>query len=274
MRMPALLLAVGLVLSAALAAEPPAIEERVEVQLLLLDIQVLDHKGDPVPGLTAKDFDVSLGGRTMPLASFDELCSASSQKPAVVFAFDYQHLDQAQRSRALLSARRALAQEGLGDLELMVVALTGELRVEQPFTTDLSRIPAALERMDEDLSLRAGNFAHTSDDGFVRGLTALFDVVATAPRPKAILLYSAMHDVPLDQQFRDLAAMAAASRSVIYAVDVRGLDAVDPFAASVEAMRKPSGRDLLTGGAQPSSETATQREGAGANSGPVKPASG
>jgi len=123
----------------------------------------------------------------------------------------------------------------------------GGLRVEQPFTMERGRIPAALERMDKDLSLRAGNFAHTSDDGFVRGLTALFDVAATVPRPKAILLFSAMQDVPLDEQFRDLAAMAAASRSVIYPVDVRGL-AGDPAADSVEAMRKPSKRDVLTGG--------------------------
>ena len=45
-------------------------------------------------------------------------------------------------------------------------------------------------------------------------MTALFDVAATTPRPKAILLYSTMHDVPLDDPFRKLAAMAAASRSV------------------------------------------------------------
>jgi hypothetical protein len=79
--------------------------------------------------------------------------------------------------------------------------------------------------MQYDPSLFAGNFDHMSEEGFVRGMTTLFDVAATIPRPKAVLLYSSMRDVPLDEQFRKLAAMAAASRSVVYPVDVRGLDA-------------------------------------------------
>jgi len=62
------------------------------------------------------------------------------------------------------------------------------------------------------------------EDGFMRGMTSLFDVAATNSRPKAILLFSSMQDVPLDEQFRKLAAMVAASRSVVYPIDVRGLD--------------------------------------------------
>ena len=78
--------------------------------------------------------------------------------------------------------------------------------------------------MQYDPSLFAGNFNHTSEDGFVRSMTSLFDVAATIPRPKAIVLYSSMRDVPLDAQFRKLAATAAASRSVVYPVYVQGLE--------------------------------------------------
>ena len=141
-----------------------------------------------------------------------------------VLAFDYQHLDPMQRTKAVESARLALERNDVGDAEIMVAALIGGLRVEQSFTTERDRISAVLRRMRNDVTLFAGNFSHMSEKGFVRGLTALFDVAATVARPKAILLYSAMRDVPLEEQFQDLAAMASASRSAIYPVDARGLD--------------------------------------------------
>ncbi len=222
------------VIAAALTATPAADEaprpvdkglhENVEVNLVILDVQVLDRKGNSVPGLSAEDFDLEVDGRDVPIASFDASCSERAETPAVVFAFDYQHLDEIQRGRALESARRALESRPTGGGEIMAAALTGGLRVEQSFTSDQERIPAALRRMQYDPALFAGNFSHISEDGFVRGMTSLFDVAATVPRPKAILLYSSMRDVPLDEQFRKLAAMAAASRSVIYPVDIRGLD--------------------------------------------------
>src|SRR5262249_14288191 len=89
------------------------------------------------------------------------------------------------------------------------------------------RTYAALQHMQNDATLFGGNFAHSSDDGFVRGLTSLFDVVGTIPKPKAIVLFSGMRDVPYEEDFRNLAALAAASRSVVYPVDIQGLDATD-----------------------------------------------
>lgn len=217
----------------------PGLVEKVDVNLLILDVQVLDRKGNAVPGLVAGDFDVSIDNRAAPIATFDASCGELAEPPEIVLAFDYQHLDPIQRGIALESARRALEGRGAGGGRVMVAALTGGLRVEQPFTTDRARIPATLARMRDDPTLFAGNFSHTSDDGFVRGLTALFDVAAAVPRPKAIVLYSTMRDAPLDEDFRQLAALAAASRSVIYPVDVRGLD----DSASARDRRTP--RDAL-----------------------------
>jgi VWFA-related protein len=212
------------------------LREHVEVNLVILDVQVLDRKGNPVPGLTAEDFELSVDHRDTPIASFDASCAERAEAPAVVLAFDYQHLDEIQRGQALESARRALASPRADGGEIMAAALTGGLRVEQSFTSDQAQIPAALRRMQYDPSLFAGNFSHISEDGFVRGMTSLFDVAATISRPKAILLYSSMRDVPLDEQFRKLAATAAASRSVVYPIDVRGLDAESvPTQAQVRA---------------------------------------
>src|SRR5262249_27523476 len=98
---------------------------------------------------------------------------------------------------------------------------------------------AALQHMQNDVTLWGGNFSHTSDDGFVRGLTSLFDVVGTIPKPTAVVLFSAMKDVPYEEDFRNLAALAAASRSVVYPVDIRGLDPIDPRAPASRANADP-----------------------------------
>jgi VWFA-related protein len=213
------------------APVPSGLVEKVEVRLVILDVQVLDRKGHPVPGLGPEDFDVWIdGGRPVPITTFDAACSDAAQRPVVVLAFDYQHLVGPERTDALRSARRALERGGLGDLETMVVALTGGLRIEQPLSTQRDKTFAALQHMQDDVTLWGGNFSHSNDDGFVRGLTSLFDVVGTIPKPKAVVLFSGMRDVPYEEDFRNLAALAAASRSVVYPVDIRGLDATDPMA--------------------------------------------
>jgi VWFA-related protein len=227
-RLGLLAVALGLTLSTMQAAHERPLDkgfrENVEVNLGIVDVQVLDLKGNAIPGLVAGDFELHVDVREVPIATFDVSCAERSERPAIVLAFDYQHLNEIQRGRALDSARHALEAERDAGGEIMVAAMTGGLRVEQSFTSERARIPAALRRMRDDATLYAGNFSHNSENGFVRGMTSLFDVAATLPQPKAILYYSAMRDVPLDSQFHQLAAMAAASRSVIFPVDVRGLD--------------------------------------------------
>jgi len=72
---------------------PSGLVENVEVKLVILDVQVLDRRGRPVPGLGRDDFDVWIdGGRPVPVATFDAACSDAAEKPVVVLAFDYQHL--------------------------------------------------------------------------------------------------------------------------------------------------------------------------------------
>ena len=56
-----------LLAGAAIAAQeqaPPRFGERVEVGRILVDARVLDDRGNPIPGLTADDFKVSIDGKT------------------------------------------------------------------------------------------------------------------------------------------------------------------------------------------------------------------
>jgi len=45
------------------AQQPPRFGERVEVARLIVDARVLDDRGNPIAGLTADDFKVSIDGK-------------------------------------------------------------------------------------------------------------------------------------------------------------------------------------------------------------------
>ena len=221
------LLLLAFVVGATSADEPKPLDrglkERVEVRLVVLDVLVLDRKGDPVPDLTAADFDVEVNHREVPLAGFDAFCGESARKPNIVLAFDYQHLDVAQRGQILADAREAVERGAAEGAPVMVAALTGSLRVELPFTSDGKRVATALGHMRDDPTLFAANFPHKNDDGLVNGLTSLFDVAGNPSTPTAIILYSGMEDGPLDDQFLGLSARGAAARCAVYPFHVDGL---------------------------------------------------
>ncbi len=210
--------------------------ERVETRLVLLDAVVVDREGNPVPGLQREDFEIRTPGETFVADvletrcedtwTIDEAVIEERERPPrrLVLLFDYLHLPVTGRERALDTAMR-MVREGIteGD-EVMVAALTGGLRIELPFTADASEVLGTLRRMQKDISLWNGNFGHASENGFVRGITSLFDVLdAASGGPKAVVFYSEMMDTPLDLQFDTIASVAATSRSAIHTVDTRGL---------------------------------------------------
>ena len=232
--------------------EPAAVHdveyaEEVQVRLVLLDVVVLDASGRAVPDLTRDDFEIVAGGDRVPLETLDIECRAEpaggpqgtegstlEASPAatrgprrIVLALDYQHLTRTRRFRVLEQVI-AMVRDGAADGdEMMVVALNGGLRIEQRFTQDVARIVASLERMQYDVSLWQPEFQHLNESGFVGGMTAMLEFLGTVPGPKAVVLFSEMGHVPLELQFQDIAAVAAAARCSIYPVDVSGLVPVE-----------------------------------------------
>jgi len=57
------------------------IVERSGVTLMLLDVEVLDKKGNPVRGLRIDDFGIQINGREQPIYSLDDLCRPSTAVP-------------------------------------------------------------------------------------------------------------------------------------------------------------------------------------------------
>jgi len=219
------------------------VTETATVRLLLLDVVVVDKAGTTVPDLTAEDFEILAGGEVVAVDTLDVDCpGGATEEPRavawagsreatggtaagrkIVLALDYLHLDPVQRERVFDQAMAMVKHGAAAEDEVMLAALTGGLRIEQPFTNDREQIQRSLKRMRFDISLWNGNFFHLNENGFVDGLTALFDVLGTVPGPKAVMLYSGMLDVPLDLQFKELAAIASASRCSVYPVDAWGL---------------------------------------------------
>ena len=217
--------------------------ERATVRLVLLDMIVLDAQGRTVPDLTAADFEVVAGGEVVEVDTLDVSCPAGATEDAlaanredqrespqapeaerkIVLLLDYLHLDPMLRVDVLERARRMVEHDTAEGEEIMVVALTGGLRIEQPFTSDRKQVQRSLKRMEYDVSLWMPDFFHITETGFVQGMTALFDVLGTVPGPKAVVMFSAMKDVPLDLEFREIAAVAAGSRCMLYPVDAVGL---------------------------------------------------
>ena len=235
-------------------AEPPPLPtdmvEKEEVRLVLLDAVVTDAEGRTVPGLVREDFEIVAGGEVRPADTLDVRCHpeplgdpsgelVAARRPAIppvesgrriALVFDYLHLGANQRTVTLDHARRFLEASGNSGDTWMVAAVTGGLRIEQRWTRDPGEVLATLGRMQHDITLWNGNFRHLSEKGWVGAVDLLLDALTIVPDSKAMVFFSAMRDVPLDTDFRLLAASAATSRCTIYPVDVRGL--FDPYARS------------------------------------------
>jgi VWFA-related protein len=231
--------------------------ETAKVRLIVIDAVVVDSAGRTVPNLTLEDFDVVTGGEAVAADTLDVDCQAALDEPRairhgkqreglppskqgrkIVLAFDYLHLSRPQRVEVLDYAMQAVKNSGAAGDEILLAALNGGLRIEQPFTYDHDELWSSLRRMQRDITLWQPSFMHLNEMSWIRGVTTLFDVLGTVPGPKAVVFFSGMTDVPLDLQFQEIAAQAAASRCSVYPVDVRGL--VTP--ENARALRAGGGR--------------------------------
>jgi VWFA-related protein len=259
-RAAALWLAAGLIPVGAQVSETPVdpapiesgLEERVKVQLVLIDVVVVDGKGRTVADLTTDDFELIVGTSPTRIASLDLNCPLgstadprASDRPGqnrieavpeprrIVLVFDYYHMENA--SEAIDAAKEALDRWTVGGEEHMLVSLGETLRVEVPFTYDVDAIQGALDRMRSDVTLYAGNHGTLTNWPFFRKVQALFDVLEQEPGRKSVVLFSGPFrgdGFYNDDSYKTLAAMAASSRTAVYPIDAGGLrTAWDPGAS-------------------------------------------
>jgi len=156
-------------------AETAVGPERVEVNLVLIDVVVRDRKDRPVPGLERADFVLRVDGRAVraeDVVSFEELCTgaspsvgeaapaesrplepASRSAPAarLLIYFDFTQISFPGRQLALSAARRFLSGRNDDWPPTMIMAFSqGDPEVMQPFTTDAGVLAMRLDELLED----------------------------------------------------------------------------------------------------------------------------
>lgn len=231
--------------------ETDPLREEVEVRLVLVDVVVLDRADRTVPDLRLEDFEVIVDGKPLPIDTLDVGCPAGGvddpigvpnpkkrQPPAgprvdrkIVLAFDYLHLAHFHRVEMLDNARRMMRSASVPGEQILVAALNGGLRIEQPFTADRDAVERTLKRMQYDVTLFQPDFRHLTEEPFFTGMQALFAVLETVPGPKAVVLFSnnpGTTSAVEDLGFARLAASASDARCSIYPVHADGLIAEPP----------------------------------------------
>jgi VWFA-related protein len=228
-----------------LAQKPPqkpvetGLEAQVQVTMVQLEALVIDKDGKTVTGLTKDDFTMKLDGKPVKISNLDTDCPigptadpmpiqdgvvpppiAPGAKRRVVFAFDYSFLDVTMRPQVIDAAKAMLRLAKTDDEEVMIVALTYDVRVEQKFTKDTKRLLAALSRMKNDSTLWSREFSlGSSGAGYFSNLSTLMDVLGGYDGAKAVILFSQANTIGAamrDNYFDDVVAHAAAGRAVIY----------------------------------------------------------
>jgi len=237
------------------------LREEVEVRFIIVDALVLDSHGSLVTGLQLDDFELSIDLQLHPIVSVDLECpKGTADEPRavrfgerrmatpiegtprrIVLVVDYKNLPQTLRVEVLGRLKQMVRDLHGSNEELMVVAITDRLRVEQRFTDDPEPVQQALDRMEHDLSLWQQHAnPHYAEFSLFDSLTALTRLLSRYEGSKALVLFSdlptkipdapfsrPLHSTPAafdyDRQFQTIASSATNARVAIYPVHSNGL---------------------------------------------------
>lgn len=168
-----------------------------------LDALVLDQEGNPVPHLTAADFQLTLDGRQQAFTDFRAVGPGAASKPRRFVIIVNRRGAEAVRVRRARAALREFASEHLseGD-EAMLVAIGPTLEVLQDFAPGADRLRESLDRLSP---LPHGAFddpRHLDGRGIWDLLGALGAGLRPVPGRKIVILMSV-------DQSADVRALAA-----------------------------------------------------------------
>ena len=201
-------------------AQQRALVERVDVSRVILDVRVVDDRGRPMLGLTAADFEVSIGGRPVRVESASWTGTAPAGDAAFssvgitgylqpesrgqLIIFIVQKSLEGDRARGLLrllqDSGRLLAQVNTED-RIAVLSFDSHLKIWSDFTADLDLVekiladdvmfgrPPNLRAQGEPsllaaLSQQNGRETYTIEDALAKLGTAL----APFPGAKSVVL--------------------------------------------------------------------------------------
>jgi len=184
------------------SGEIPKLTETVSVRVINIDVVVTDRKGNPVQGLTAKDFEVTENRVSQKITNFSEVKSnatasaapATASSPAppreempdhlkrkVIFFVDNLSLAPFNRNRVFKSMKK-FAEEVLrpGD-EAMIATWNRSMKVRLPFTSDAKQIQQQLDIIAGESALGLQNISEKRGvETQIRDARTYNDAVAAA----------------------------------------------------------------------------------------------
>jgi len=114
-------------------------EMRVDVNMVLVPISVMDQYGRSVLGLSSQNFEISEGGRRLPIASFVR----QDQAIAVGLIFDCSG-SMKEKFRLAREAPRELFQQLNPDDESFLVTVSNKAELRQPLTSQFQEVENSL----------------------------------------------------------------------------------------------------------------------------------
>lgn len=181
MRPLAIAVAAALMLGARASSSPQNPERpqfKIGIDVRQLDVVVLDREGRPVRGLTAADFTILEDGKPQKIAAIEEIVVPGSTVPQAVWMREVAPdvrtnsipvdgrlivivMDDAMtRDPELIEPARRIGRaviNEMGPADLAAVVYTARNQHSQDFTSDRSRLLAAVERMRSGLASGAGD---------------------------------------------------------------------------------------------------------------------
>jgi VWFA-related protein len=159
----------------AAAGTPSLFVERVDVNVVNVEVFVTDRDGTRVSGLTREDFEIFEDGRPVAISNFyaevwaDPLASPPAPEPGkpappppprrqappeqrlhlLVFV-DHANLNPEQRLRALTELEGFIEDRVIDGDRLMLAEFNRTFRLVEPFTDDLDRLFGAVDRMGKE----------------------------------------------------------------------------------------------------------------------------
>lgn len=245
------------------AQEPPRFGGSVEVRRILLEVRVVDAGGEPVPGLTGDDFEVSIGGRRVAVesATFVPTSTAAAAEPAegrtavpsvvareprlvvVLFQTDINLYRIQGVVRMAPQAARFVRGLEAGDL-VALFTFESHLELRADFTPEREAVARMLTTREilagrleppSRVEPSIGAFLDPGDADRAATLTEALEVIGRGlvpiPGPKSVVLfgwglgrYNAGHPVVERGSYGPAAAALAAARASVFSLDITSAD--------------------------------------------------
>ncbi len=229
---------------------------RVNVDLVLVEVVVLDGKGKPIPGLKKEDFQIFQDDKEQQVSTFDVAAASSPPRSVndldepirrgkvVLLLFDQSTINPA-GSRLALDAAEQYVRQHMHPYDLMGVAVYVQtVKITCPLTHDPARVIDAIRRANEPFAGAAGLVVQGTTGAkelrsqvqeVFRGLKGLCSSLEPVRGRKTVLLFTEDLSMPADilGEFNSVVREARKSNVSFFTLDARGRTGSSTNSASI-----------------------------------------